>query len=143
MSSKTKIVVLHMKEIIYTGIFIVLGILFAFILFFMFSGSKSTTVSNDLYQPGVYTSTVKLSNATLEVEVTVDSSNINSVRFSNLDESITTSYPLVQPALEDIALQVYEHQSLDNLAYSEDNVYTSQVLVDAIQTALSKAYVEE
>lgn len=143
MSSKTKIIVLHMKEIIYTGIFIILGILFAFILFFMFHGGKSTPVSNDLYQPGVYTSTVKLSNATLEVEVTVDSSNINSVRFSNLDESITTSYPLVQPTLEDIALQVYETQSLENLAYSEDNVYTSQVLIGAIETALNKAHIEE
>lgn len=143
MSSKTKIIVLHMKEIIYTGIFIVLGILFALILFFMFSGTKSIPTSSDLYQAGVYTSTVKLSNATLEVEVTVDSQNINSVRFSNLDESITTSYPLVQPALEDIALQVYQQQSLDDLSFSENNVYTSQVLVDAIETALSKAYLEE
>lgn len=143
MSSKTKIVVLHMKEILYTGIFIVLGLLLAFILFFMFGGNKSETVSNDLYQPGVYTSSIKLSNATLEVEVTVDSKNINSVRFSNLDESITTSYPLVQPALEDIALQVYEQQSLENLTFSENNLYTSQVLVDAIETALSKAQLEE
>ena len=36
MSSKTKIVVLHMKEIIYTTIFIVLGILLLLLLFFMF-----------------------------------------------------------------------------------------------------------
>lgn len=143
MSSKTKIVVLHMKEVLYTGVFIVLGLLLAFILFFMFGGSKSSSVSNDIYQPGVYTSSIKLSNATLEVEVTVDSKNINSVRFSNLDESITTSYPLVQPALEDIALQVYEKQSLNEISFSEDNLYTSQVLVDAIETALSKAHLEE
>lgn len=143
MSSKTKIVVLHMKEVLYTGVFIVLGLLLAFILFFMFGGSKSSSVSNDIYQPGVCTSSIKLSNATLEVEVTVDSKNINSVRFSNLDESITTSYPLVQPALEDIALQVYEKQSLNEISFSEDNLYTSQVLVDAIETALSKAHLEE
>lgn len=143
MSSKTKIVVLHMKEIVYTAIFIVLGVLLALLLFFMFGNEKSSTSLSELYQPGVYTSTVKLSNATLEVEVTVDSSNITSLRFSNLDESITTSYPLVQPAMEDIALQVYDTQSLDNLNYSEHNMYTCQVIVDAIQVALDKSKISE
>ena len=36
MSSKTKIVVLHMKEVIYTIIFVVLAILLAVLLFMMF-----------------------------------------------------------------------------------------------------------
>ena len=36
MSSKTKIVVLHLKELIYTGIFVILGILFVILLFIMF-----------------------------------------------------------------------------------------------------------
>ena len=36
MSSKTKIVVLHMKEVIYTVVFIVLGILLILLLTFMF-----------------------------------------------------------------------------------------------------------
>ena len=36
MSSKTKIVVLHMKELIYTGIFILLGIVLIVLLISMF-----------------------------------------------------------------------------------------------------------
>ena len=36
MSAKTKIVVLHMKELIYTAIFVGLGILLVVLLFFMF-----------------------------------------------------------------------------------------------------------
>ena len=36
MSSKTKIVVLHLKELIYTGIFVVLGILFLILMIVMF-----------------------------------------------------------------------------------------------------------
>lgn len=36
MSSKTKIVVLHMKEVIYTVVFVVLGILLILLLTFMF-----------------------------------------------------------------------------------------------------------
>ena len=40
MSSKTKIVVLHMKEVIYTAIFLVLAILLIVLLFTMFGAKK-------------------------------------------------------------------------------------------------------
>lgn len=143
MSSKTKIVVLHMKEIIYTGIFLILGILLVFLLFFMFQSQESVSTSSTLYQPGVYTSTITLSNASLEVEVTVDESSITSICFSNLDEAITTSYPLIEPAMESIATQIYASQSLENITYSSDNQYTSQVIIDAIETAVTKSKIEE
>lgn len=140
MSSKTKIVVLHMKEIIYTVLFVVLGIFLILLLVFMFSGkTKKTTASKQQYTPGVYTSTVSLNNNNLEIEVAVDSSHINSIRFVNLDETVTTMYPLIQPALEDIAEQIYSSQSLNDINYPEDNPYTSQVIVNAISEALDKA----
>lgn len=143
MSSKTKIVVLHMKEIIYTGIFLVLGILLVFLLFFMFQSKEVITTSSTLYQPGIYTSTITLSNASLEVEVTVDESSITSIRFSNLDETVTASYPLIEPAMEEIVEQIYESQSLENITYSSDTQYTSQVIIDAIESAVAKSTVSE
>ena len=48
-------------------------------------------------------------------------------------------YPLIQPAIEDIAEQVYEKQSLENIEYSQDNPYTSQIIINAIDDALKKA----
>ncbi len=142
MSSKTKIVVLHMKEIIYTTIFLILGILLIFILFFMFDSKNKDSKSSNTYQPGIYTSTVTLSNATLEVEVTVDQDKIKTINFGNLDETISTAYPLVQPAIEEISAQVYETQSLENITYSDSMQYTSQVILDAIKNAVDKAKVE-
>ena len=140
MSSRTKIVVLHMKEIIYTAIFAVLAIILAILLLFMFSpGKKNAAGSEKKYIPGIYTSTLTLNNNALEVEVTVDESHINSIRFSNLDETITTMYPLIQPAIEDIAEQIYDKQSLDAIEYSSDNPYTSKSILNAIDTALEKA----
>ena len=140
MSSRTKIVVLHMKEIIYTVVFATLAILLIILLLFMFLPKNKEVKSNEeRYLPGVYTSTVTLNNTALEVEVTVDESHINSIRFSNLDETVATMFPLIQPAIEDIAEQVYEHQSLENIQYSEDNPYTSQVIINAIEEALKKA----
>ena len=140
MSSKTKIVVLHMKEIIYTAVFATLAIVLILLLLFMFLPPNKETKSNEeKYMPGIYTSTVTLNNTALEVEVTVDESHINSIRFSNLDDTVAAMFPLIQPAIEDIAEQVYDNQSLENIQYSEENPYTSQIILDAIGDALKKA----
>ncbi|MCI9620673.1 MAG: hypothetical protein HFG85_12085 [Dorea sp.] len=140
MSSKTKIVVLHMKEIIYTAVFATLAVILIVLLLFMFlPKNRGTSIHEEKYMPGVYTSTVTLNNTALEVEVTVDESHINSIRFSNLDETVATMFPLIQPAIEDIAEQVYDNQSLENIQYSESNPYTSQVIINAIEEALKKA----
>lgn len=144
MSSKTRIVVLHMKEIIYTAIFAVLAIILITLLACMFfPRDKAVTSGEPKYAPGVYTSEVTLNNTALEVEVTVDESHINSIRFSNLDETVTTMYPLIQPTIEDIAEQVYDKQSLDDIEYSQENPYTSQIIIGAINDALEKAITAE
>ena len=144
MGSKTKIIVLHMKEIIYTAIFLALGLLLIILLAVMFrpDSSARNTDMDKKYTPGTYTSTLTLNNTNLEVEVSVDESRINSIRFSNLDESITTMFPLIQPAIEDIAEQIYETQSLDNVSLSDETPYTSQVILDAIREAVEKAAVD-
>lgn len=140
MSSKTRIVVFHMKEIIYTAIFAALGILLVLLLLFMFlpdhSGKKQTSKE---YTPGIYTASMTLNNTPLEVEVSVDKNHINSIRFSNLDESVETMYPLVQPAMEEIAGQIIETQSADQIKSGEDDSYTSNLILDIIQKALKKA----
>ncbi|MCI8711048.1 MAG: hypothetical protein HFH23_01975 [Ruminococcus sp.] len=144
MSSNTKIVVLHMKEIIYTAIFLGLAAVLVILLTVMFRpDGKQTSSEGDAkkYTPGIYTSTLSLNDTNLEVEVTVDESRINSIRFSNLDESVAAMLPLVQPAIEDIAEQIYDTQSLENITLSEETPYTSQVILDAISQAVEKAAV--
>lgn len=140
MSSKTKIVVLHMKEIIYTAVFAVFAIILILLLLVMFlPKAKETSGKAANYQSGVYNSDLTLGNTDLTVEVTVNESEITSIRFANLDESVTAMYPLIQPAIEEIAQQIIDTQSLENISYSEDNPYTSQVIINAIEEALKKA----
>ena len=43
MSSKTRIIVLHMKEIIYTAVFLALAVVLAVVLFFMFGPGKNAS----------------------------------------------------------------------------------------------------
>jgi len=144
MSSKTKIVVLHLKELIYTGIFVLFGILFIIMLIIMFVPDKKpettapeTPVST--YVPGIYTTSLIINDNVVDVEVTVDENNINDIRIVNLDEAVTTMFPLLEPVFEDLASQICENQSLQNITYSDDNKYTSMVLFNAIKTSLEKA----
>ena len=151
MRSKTKIVVLHLKELIYTGIFAALGILFVILLVIMFlpgdskSGTEGASVpatpaaSESLYMPGIYTTTLSLGDNTVDIEVVVDENNINSIRLVNLSEAVTTMYPLIEPSFQDLISQILENQSLEGITYSDDNKYTSLVLMDAIETSLQKA----
>lgn len=144
MSSKTKIVVLRMKEIIYTAIFIGLAVLLISLLLIMFRPKKGSSAPSQAasYVPGVYTSSLTLGSQNINVEVAVDSEQITSVSFVSLDEAVTTMYPLMQPVMEDLENQIINSQSLENLSYSLETRYTSQALIDAIETALDKAKIK-
>lgn len=155
MSAKTKIVVLHMKELIYTGVFAALGILFILLFIFMFlpdkkedpsddtSNEAAETASESIYIPGVYTTELVLAGESIDVEVIVDETNISSVRLVNLSETVTTMYPLLQPAFDSICEQLYETQSLDQITYTSDSKYTSLVLLEAIHSSLQKALIPQ
>jgi len=140
MSAKTKIVVLHMKELVYTLIFAGLGILLILLLIFMFlPGRGENTTETMTYVAGVYTSTIQFNNNAMDVQVSVDGERITSIALNNLSDTVATMYPLMEPAVENIAQQVIERQSTENIAYSDENQYTSMVILDAIEDALEKA----
>lgn len=145
MSSKTRIVVLHMKEIIYTGIFILFLIILGVLMFFMFGPGKNASVSADseaVYTPGIYRSTVSLGGNSFDVEVTVDADRIRSIHLANLSETTEAMFPLVKPALEELAGQIYSGQPLNELKYASDQKYTSLLLINAIESAAKKAALE-
>lgn len=145
MSAKTKIVVLHMKELIYTAIFVGLGILLIILLLCMFLPDKKDgeTVPTMNYVAGVYSSSIMFNDNTVDVQVIVDENRINAISLVNLDETVTTMYPLMEPAVENISRQVIEKQSTEGITYNSDNQYTSIVILNAIENALSKARVGE
>ncbi|MBQ6887727.1 MAG: hypothetical protein IJN54_09480 [Lachnospiraceae bacterium] len=146
MSAKTKIVVLHLKELIYTGIFAVLGILFIILLVVMFlpkdkeskkeETSSSTAVT---YEPGTYSTSLSLNGSNVSIEVDVAETEITDLRIVNLDEAITTMYPLVEPSFDDLTKQILDVQNLDEITYSDENRYTYMVLLDAVESALEQA----
>lgn len=155
MSAKTKIVVLHRKELLYTGIFVALGILFVVLLLTLLlpgkeasgnssapdeeSGMETAPSQASSYIPGIYTTELVLGGQAVDVEVIVEQDAITSIRLVNLSEAVTTMYPLLQPTFDTICQQVYETQSLEGITYDADSKYTSLVLLEAIQNSLDKA----
>lgn len=138
----------------YTGIFVALGVLFLILLIMMFLPDKensqpretNSTVTTDavpIYIPGIYTTELILGNESIDVEVIVDKDSITSIRMLNLNDAVTTMYPLLEPTFESICDQVYELQTLEGVTYSSENKYTSLVLLETIKTSLDKAYITE
>ena len=142
MGKSPKFMVLHLNELIYTVVFVLLGIVLVISLIFMFcnrnSDEKKEKSSSGQYEAGVYTSCVTLNGNPMEVTVTLDSNHINSITVDNISDAITTMYPLVEPAFEDISKQIVDTQAVDNIKFSEESQYTYSLLYNAIVDTINK-----
>ena len=100
MSSSPKIVVLKTREILYTLILLFLVILLIVCLFLMFapkkadSGQPQSVTSAATYIPGIYTAPVTLGKDTMNMEVTVDASEIRAIRLVNLNSLLSARVAL-------------------------------------------------
>ncbi len=157
MSGKTKILVLHMKEVIYTGIFIFLGLIFLILLAIMFLPKRTAVDSSPMtsevttetpadqsqisgnYTPGIYTATLEVSGNSMEMQVIIEKTGITDVSFTHLDEAVETMYPLFTPVLEHIAGQLKSGVALEDITYEDTRKYTATVLLSTIEEVLKKA----
>lgn len=143
MGSKTRIIILQMKEIIYTVLFILFAVVMIFLLVYMFflkdNSSSSETASTATYTPGVYSTSILLGEHPVSLQITVDKDRINSITTAPLDESVTAMYPLLESCLESISAQLTSGVPLDQVTYDKSNQYTASILLDAISLALQKA----
>lgn len=181
MSANTKIVVLRRKELLYTGIFAALGVLFVILLLMLLLPGKDTDTSSgtpdspdstaetampdnvadlgrssqfsaaedvstgavadagNTYIPGIYTTELILGSETVNVEVIVNDHAITSVSLADPSETLTTMYPLIEPAMESLNDQLCEMQDPSQVTYSAETRYTSLVLLEAVKASLEKA----
>lgn len=149
--SNTRIVVIKRRQLLYTGIVILLVAVALLLLIFLPRKEKTAdtlpqynNINNEeaKYTAGVYTSVISLNDSLLNLEVIVDKNHINSICISNLDDAVTTMYPLVEPALEKLAQQLYLDVEMDRIQFSEDSKYTQTLLLNAIKDTLAKAEIK-
>ena len=80
-----------------------------------------------------------LGTSSAEVEVTVDTDEIRSIRLIHLSEAAEAMYPLAEPSMDRIAAQILETQKLEGITCPQEEKYTSQLLLNAVSDALSVA----
>lgn len=149
--SRTRIVILQLKEIVYTAIFVCLGILLLTLLFFMFWPEKdSKTVSKSTppvssaesgmsFQAGVYNKELSLGDSQINIQVALDSDRVKSVEIVNLEESVETMYPLIKPAVKEISDQLVQGVSPEEVVLPDDSPYTSQMVLDSVNEIMTEA----
>ncbi len=141
----TKIVVVHIKEILKSALFAVLGIaLIIMLILFFIPKSKPEQASSaaSLYVAGKYTSEIMLQKNPVNVEVTVSENEILSIKLKNLAEEQQVFYPLIQPTMELLAAEIISNQAVP-IELSTENVVTERVLLNAIKLALAQAEIPE
>lgn len=143
--AKTKIIIIQMKEIVSTAVLVILGILLIVLLVFIFGPKKDKsgeTASAAIYNAGTYSAQISLNNTALNLEVTVDPDRVKSVDLVNIDESVTTMFPLLMPSLNDIETQLVNQVNIDDIVLSEDSRYTQMLLIESLKTILEQAKVK-
>ena len=114
--SKTKIVILKMREIVYTAIFAGLGILLLIILFFMFwpgggndDSAGRPSSSDKIYHAGIYNSEIDIGENKINLQVTLDETQVKSAG-----------------------------ASVDEVVLSDQSQYTEEIILDAVNNILSE-----
>ena len=95
--------------------------------------------ADNTYIPGIYTTELILGSETANVEVIVSDHAITSVSLADPSETLTTMYPLLEPAMESLNDQLCEMQDPSQVTYSAETRYTSLVLLEAVKASLEKA----
>lgn len=142
MGANTKIFVFKARELIYTGIFILLGVLFLLLLIFMILPSQNkekATAPAMNYIAGIYSSSIHLAGSSLDVKVTVTDEKVSSISLSGLNEKISSMYPLLEQAVNEINSQLKTVDSVEDLTFDSESQYTNTLLKQAMQNAVAKA----
>ena len=143
--SRTRIVILQMREIIYTAVFVGLGILLLIILFFMFwpDGKDENKEQADngktaVYEAGVYSKQMTVGDSVINLQVVLDEEQVKSVEMINLDDTVSAMYPLMKPSVESISNQLASGVSLDEVVLSDEGQYTEKMILNEVDSVLDE-----
>ncbi len=142
MGANTKIFVFKAKELIYTAIFLVLGILFLLLLIFMFLPKQDTGKNPEPvmdYISGVYTSSIYLGGSPVDVKINISKDKITSISLSGLSPQTEALYPLLTSTVDKINSQLTQIHSIEELHLDSESPYMNTLLKQAMENALSKA----
>ena len=138
--TKSRFMVLRMKDIIRTGIIALVGLILLVVLIWAVLPRGGATVDAvfGTFVPGTYTSYIVIHNQPIAVYVTVDEESIVDITLGEMAETQAVFYPLIQPTMHTLAQQILSAQSTQ-IDAPTGAVMTSRILLDAVNSALAQA----
>lgn len=135
----TKIIVVHIKQLIKTSLFILLGLALITIIIYIFipKGEKLS-----LYKPGTYKTQMMIDNDPIIISVIVSENKILAIEFDDLNEIKSVFYPLIKPTFEIIAKDIIKTQSIRNIKVQPQEAENSKLLIKTISIALNQAKIK-
>lgn len=139
-----KIVVLKLRDILYTLLFASLGIILILVLIFMFKPKdRNDTTPTMTYTPGIYTSSFLFDQQVVNVEVTIFDDKVQSVQFLDLDPNFKMMNHLFEPAMSTINNQLRKKGADEDVKPDDQSKETTAYIMTAVNKALLKAKVQD
>ncbi|GHU73739.1 hypothetical protein FACS1894188_00040 [Clostridia bacterium] len=139
----TKIMVFGAKQVIKGAILAVMGVAALVVILTLVLTKPKAEAPSALYTPGRYSSAVRLNGDPVNVVVSVSGERILSIELVDMSETQEVFYPLVKPVMRQLADDIIRLQSTETVTIPNDSYYTSNLLLQAVRTALSQAATEE
>ena len=140
-----RIFVLHKKDLIRMGVIALAVIVFIVAALVILIPSRdrgeSSVPDAQRFNPGTYSSMIVLYDKPVHVRVTVSENDILSIYMTDMADMQRVFYPLFEPRMQDLAMEVLRYQSAHIIPQTDYPVTTS-ILQQAVQTAIELAYVE-
>ena len=133
----TKFMVVRLKELLKTAVFVVLGviILLGLAKFFLGLGEESKTGE---YKDGTYYGSITAGEEGALVAVTVTDGKISAGTMQEQSENLAALYPMVAEILPEVGAEVVRTQSL-SVAVKEGSAYSAKLVLDAVAQGLEEA----
>lgn len=133
--SKTRFMVIKLKELIKTAIFAIIGAAIIIALIIMIVPGSSDAK----YKSGTYTSNISIGEETASVSLTFSENEITDMAFIPTSESFALFYPLAQTTADEIEAQIMSSQSTDNIQLSYDSQITGEIIVNGAKACIERA----
>lgn len=133
--SRTRFMVIRLKELIKTAVFAVIGaaIIIAVIVMIVPKDDDGE------YKSGTYTSAVSIGSQSAAVTLTFSENEITDMDFVPDSESFSALYPLALTAADEIRAQIIENQSTDNIELSFDGSAAGEIIIDGANSCIARA----
>ena len=136
--SKTRFMVIRLKELIKTAVFAVIGaaIIIALII------TLVPDSSNDKYKSGTYTTNIVIGDETASVSLTFDKKSITDVTFIPTSGTLAVFYPSAQTTADEICAKILSEQSTDNISTSSGSLTVSELIISAADACIERARID-